>query len=263
MYKKIIVIGIIILFIASIIIPMSFGYNLIKYPSTLSENYNMFVRVSGIPPVANFTIYYNYSNSLRGVVRFDGSMSYDPDGIIVSYEWDYGDGTSDNSSYWYEYHQYCDCKITYNVTLTVTDNEGLKGNLTKSVFVVWANYPPPYMEIQGPSSGQAGTEYNYGFRELYPEDFRVFLLVDWGDGNSTGWFEPSPWITYEFVFITHTWSKKGTYIIESRGKDYCSEFPPAYFEVTITKNKAINFNSLFYKMLKQFPFLQKLLYRIK
>jgi PKD repeat protein len=173
MYKKIIGIGIIILFIASTIIPMSFGYNVKKYPSILNESNNMFVSFSGIPPVANFTI---INDSMRGFVVFDGSMSYDPDGIIVSYEWDYGNGTSDNGSYYdYVHHQYCDSDIIYNMTLTVTDNEGLKGNLTKSVYVVWANCPPPILEIKGPSSGGTGTEYEYEFRAIYPEDFLIFL----------------------------------------------------------------------------------------
>jgi hypothetical protein len=262
MQRNILGIGLVLLFMVSAFTPMTLGYDLIKYPSILNEGNNLFKSGSGIPPVANFTI---FNDSYRGVVEFDGSLSYDPDGIIISYEWDYGDGTSDNGGYygWYSYHQYCGCDITYNVTLTVTDNEGLKGNLTKNLYVIWANYPPPLIDIYGPTSGDVGTEYEYKFRAMYPEEIWVFLQIEWGDGNSTGWIGPYPWITYDFVTLSHTWSKKGTYIIKARGKDFCSEFPPSYFEVTITKNKAIDSNSLFLKLLERLPLLQKVIYLIK
>ena len=53
-------------------------------------------------------------------ITFDGSGSYDPDGSIVSYEWDFGDGNngtgvSPNNTYTQN--------GTYTVNLTVTDNK--------------------------------------------------------------------------------------------------------------------------------------------
>jgi parallel beta-helix repeat protein len=55
-------------------------------------------------------------------VVFDGSKSYDPDGTIVSYEWDFGDGSL-HSFDKIATHTYAN-KGTYTVTLTVTDNLG-------------------------------------------------------------------------------------------------------------------------------------------
>lgn len=56
-------------------------------------------------------------------VEFDGSASYDPDGTIVSYEWDFnGDGTPDATTQTASYE--FAAEGTYLVILTVTDNLG-------------------------------------------------------------------------------------------------------------------------------------------
>lgn len=64
-------------------------------------------------------------------VRFDASDSYDTDGNIVSYEWDFGDGITAVGSR--IDHIYASSK-SYIVTLTVTDNDGLQS--TKQVEVI-------------------------------------------------------------------------------------------------------------------------------
>lgn len=59
-------------------------------------------------------------------VQFDGSASYDPDGAIVSYVWDFGDGspTVDAQT---PSHTFAS-EGTYLVVLTVTDNLGKKNS---------------------------------------------------------------------------------------------------------------------------------------
>jgi len=54
------------------------------------------------------------------IVTFNGYLSNDPDGTIVSYVWDFGDGLSASGSL--VQHTYS-AKGTYTVTLTVTDNK--------------------------------------------------------------------------------------------------------------------------------------------
>jgi len=54
-------------------------------------------------------------------ISFDASESYDPDGTIVSYSWDFGDGTTATGII--VSHAYED-NGSYIVTLTVTDNDG-------------------------------------------------------------------------------------------------------------------------------------------
>ena len=71
-------------------------------------------------PVANAGLDRNVN--VNDVVNFDASLSYDPDGNIVSYSWDFGDGTTATGLT--TTHSYTS-QGTYTVTLTVTDNDGL------------------------------------------------------------------------------------------------------------------------------------------
>lgn len=74
------------------------------------------------PPVADAG---NSRNAGVGELRtFDGSGSYDLDGTIVSYFWDFGDGTTATGAV--VSHSYATVG-TYTVVLTVTDNDGLTG----------------------------------------------------------------------------------------------------------------------------------------
>lgn len=66
-------------------------------------------------------------------VEFSASDSYDPDGEIVSYHWDFGDGqTSDIVNPTHVY----DTPGNYIVTLTVTDDEGAIGTDTGYLIVL-------------------------------------------------------------------------------------------------------------------------------
>lgn len=75
-----------------------------------------------LPPVAQqgtFTPAYGDPDLL---VRFDGTTSYDSDGTIVSYSWDFGDSTTGTGPT--PVHLYS-AAGEYTVTLTVEDNDGL------------------------------------------------------------------------------------------------------------------------------------------
>ncbi|MBI2448446.1 lamin tail domain-containing protein [Candidatus Microgenomates bacterium] len=69
--------------------------------------------------------------------NFDGSGSSDSDGTIVSYSWDFGDSMSGSGAT--TSHSYA-TEGTYNVILTITDNDGATGQDT---MVVTVSAPPP------------------------------------------------------------------------------------------------------------------------
>jgi len=72
------------------------------------------------------------SAKVRQEIRFDASGSGDKDGRIVRYDWEFDDGgEATDSATTHVYYQ----PGEYNVTLTVTDNEGGTDTATKKVVV--------------------------------------------------------------------------------------------------------------------------------
>ncbi len=66
-------------------------------------------------------------------ITFNGSRSFDLDGTITSYVWNFGDGTTENgSTITHVYHS----NGTYAVTLSVTDDQGYTGMSRTNVTIV-------------------------------------------------------------------------------------------------------------------------------
>jgi len=74
-------------------------------------------------------------------IAFNGSASSDPDGTIVSYAWDFGDGGS--STVVNPTHAYLAAGV-YTVTLTVTDNDGA---IHSDIAEVTVSDPPGEIEV--------------------------------------------------------------------------------------------------------------------
>jgi len=81
-------------------------------------------------PVAKATVE-PYVAPVGSEFLFNGSGSYDPDGQVVSFEWDFGDGSTSTEAQ--VAHNYTEPGV-YNVVLTVTDDDAATG--TDSLVVV-------------------------------------------------------------------------------------------------------------------------------
>jgi len=88
--------------------------------------------MGGAPPVASFT-YTPGTPEVDDVVTFDASSSYDPDGFIVGYYWEFGNGNTSsamvaNTTY--------DAQGLYTARLTVTDNASAQDLATATIEVI-------------------------------------------------------------------------------------------------------------------------------
>ena len=210
---------------------------------------------SGVYPIARFTWTPAHPDP-NETIFFNASASYDSDGFITLYEWDWNnDGifdenhTSPTATHIYE-------EIgNYPVTLRVTDNDSLTDNKTGTVRI--ENQPPDPPTIDGPIHGKVGVEYNWFFVSIDPDEDDVYYLVKWGDGcGSQVWVGPYP--SGEEITIIHAYNREGTFVIYAKAVDiYDTESDWATFEVIFSKSKAINYNNLFLKLVAKFPFLHK------
>lgn len=92
------------------------------------------VTYENTPPTASFTYSPTYPVANDSVI-FNASLSFDPDGSILTYSWDFGDGnvtTVTTPTIEHTYLMY----DNYTVTLTVTDNDGLTDTETQIIEVV-------------------------------------------------------------------------------------------------------------------------------
>jgi PKD repeat protein len=89
------------------------------------------------PPVC--TLGGPYRAQAGAAIRFDGTASYDPDGRIRSYAWQFGDGYSDRGATPTHAYQHAG---RYTVTLCVTDDHSAEVCAETEV-MVFAEPPPP------------------------------------------------------------------------------------------------------------------------
>lgn len=145
------------------------------------------------PPTAVFS--FSPGAPLVGTwVTFNASASSDPDGVISSYSWDFGDGRT--ASGVAVSHAYS-APGTYTVRLTVTDNDGASDTTTQSVTVA-ATIPPPVAEAGGPYAGTVGQPVTLNGSGSTGSISQY--LWNFGDGH-----------TAQGATVTHTYTAPGTY----------------------------------------------------
>ena len=121
--------------------------------------------ITNEPPVADFTWKPAQPKAGDNVI-FNSGNSYDGDGTIVSYFWQFGDGK--NSTKANPTHVYSESG-TYNVTLTVTDDYGAIATITKKIIIGDGG--------GGGSSGGGGGNGTPGFELLLL--IAAILVISW------------------------------------------------------------------------------------
>ena len=140
-------------------------------------------------------------------VVFDASSSADPDGYIVNYSWDFGDGNKSSGKV--TDHRYkCDYTQTYVVVLTVHDNDGATDTEIKSIAVT-GNKPPIADFTYSPSSPAKGQTVIFDASPSYdPDGDIVSYKWDFGDGNEG-----------EGRTVTHVYNTSGDFVVTLTVRD--------------------------------------------
>jgi len=156
------------------------------------------VEAENKPPVADFS--YSPSNPLAGDSVSFNDRSYDPDGSVVSWHWNFGDSTT--SSEKNPTHVFTS-PGTYIVTLTVKDDRGAEESISKTVYVSQATSFDFSVSTSGTSfsimqgGGSITVPVSVSLIEGTPSSVSLSLF-DWmtEEGNSLG--SENLWFTVEF-----------------------------------------------------------------
>jgi len=129
-------------------------------------------------PVPSFT--YSPSSPLaKSDVTFDGSLSSDSDGRIVSYAWNFGDGGQGSGQV--VKHEYAQ-PGSYTATLTVTDDRSQSASISKTVTV--ALTPAPKADfVVSPSSPAVNEKVFFNAAGSTASVGRTIVRYDWDYGQ--------------------------------------------------------------------------------
>ena len=130
-------------------------------------------------PIANFAFDPPTGISATSF-SFNGTSSSDPDGRISNYHWDFGDGGSATGSV--ASHKF-NRTGSFNVKLTVTDNEQATGTTQKELPVKDGSLPVARFSVS-PNSGSTDTKFVFDASASEDRDGRVVdYRWDMGDGS--------------------------------------------------------------------------------
>ena len=178
------------------------------------------------PPVAQANG--PYSGTEGNAVQFSSSGSLDPDGSIVTYAWDFGDGNTAATAN--PSHTYV-AAGTYNVSLTVTDDAGDSTSdvTTATIEAIVVNVPPT-ADANGPYAGFVGDTIVFDGSASSDADGAI-VRYDWdyGDGTTAADAGPAP---------THVYATTGQYTVTLTVTDDAGASDSAASTVTITERAA-------------------------
>ncbi len=153
-------------------------------------------------------------NGVNFKIDFSAAESWDPDGIITMYSWDFDDGTTSDLAE--PVHIY-DEEGTYHVSLTVQDNDG---NVDRefATIVLSMQYPPEIpVFIDGSVTSFTGDKSSFTVVSNDPENNIIQYGFDFGDGNGINW---SKWYSSgEYCSFYYEYSNVGNYKVKAKARD--------------------------------------------
>lgn len=160
-------------------------------------------------PYADVSAGLPYDGIAGESILFDGSASKDGDGNIVSWDWDFDDGTTGTGET--VSHTFSEPGF-YQVSLTVTDDDGATNTTTVQSDIGRASIPPSKPELKLPPDMPLELNTTYSFHVVSTDEDNddIKYEFDWGDGTT---------FTSDFVsnntkkIVNHSWPNAGRYIV--------------------------------------------------
>lgn len=150
------------------------------------------------PPEAGFNVTPIQPSLLDEISFIDTSI--DDDGRVVAWQWDFGDGSTSNTQH--PIHRYR-AKGTFEVSLTVTDDDGQTGTAVHELTIVNLHPEPAFVFL--PNAVRPGRDVQFDASGSSDSDGEV-VEYEWdfdGDGEIDATGTPAEW----------TYTEPGTYTV--------------------------------------------------
>ena len=166
-----------------------------------SSTANLIITVTNRNPVARIT-YTSLNVKAPGSLTFNGDTSFDPDGIIASYNWTVSNGlsaTTPNATFAFT------AEGSYVVTLLVTDDSGGTNSTSVTVSVTPPDNILPIAVLDvNKNSGLINDTFVFNVSNSSDPDGNIVLYqLDFGDGTSTRFATLAP--------ISHVYKSVGLF----------------------------------------------------
>lgn len=178
------------------------------------------------PPVAEISAY-PLSGEEPLEVTFSGTDSYDSDGSVVSYSWDFGDGSTGTGSEITHTYSSAD---SYLAVLTVTDDEDATGKASVTIVVTdpnqCVNNSSPVISLQAnPLSGDAPLTVSFDASGTTdPDNDELSFSWDFDDGK-----------TGSGAVVQHSFSLADTYVVGLTVTDACGNSSQSSVSITVNQ----------------------------
>ena len=185
------------------------------------------------PPIASF-VTGSTSTVLGATVNFNPSGSSDPDGSLVRFDWEFGDGTSLSRTNALPIEHVFQSAGSKKVRLTVTDNDGLSSSTTSDIQVRLNAAPVAVVSL--PTFPVSGTPLT--FSPSGSSDTDGFLVrYDWDMGDGTTYSRLN---TDAVLAITHQYTSPGTYQVKLKVTDNDNATHTVQQALNVTSGPAAN-----------------------
>lgn len=131
-------------------------------------------------------------------IKFRGSNSYDPDGKIVTYQWDFSDGVTETGKP--DYTRVFETPGIYSATLTVVDNSSANNAQNQDQCIIRINHQPLADPGSDLNTCQLAVTFN-GDNSVDADGDPLTYSWDFGDGSPVK----------SGVTVKHTYGEPGTY----------------------------------------------------
>ena len=175
-----------------------------------SEWFDLKITVINRPPIVILKVT-PQETYIDEFVNFDASLSFDPDGEIISYTFDFGDGESlEDTVKNLTTHKYS-TKETFHARAKVFDNENISSDWFEIDIIIKNRIPNISLNVT-PTSSFVNSKIHFDANDSIDEDGLIHKYkFDFGDETITDWIADSN--------VFHNFENPGTYVIKAKVMD--------------------------------------------